>query len=269
MPEDVEVVRRPGPDDLGEAADADAHELAVGALLRLLLAEPGVVDHVQGLLERRRVVARVVRPAGRRLVRELLGLDEVLHPELRWVLADVVGEDVDHPLDRMDGLGHAERAAVGDAAGRLVRVDAIDFDERVVEVVAAGDDVEQAGRELGRIRGGVRVPVVRDRLGLERRDLAVLRRAHLDVHVVVAGERVGLQVLRAILDPLDRLADEERGRDGEDVARIDRHLAPEPTADVVGLDPDVLLVDGQTGATRRRARAPSGSRAAPGWSCAG
>ena len=121
----------PGADDLGEAADADAHQLAAGALLGLLLAQPGVVDHVHRLLERRRVVARVVLPAGRRLVRELLGLDEVLHPELGRVLADLVGEDVDHPLDRVDGLGHPERAAVGDAAGRLVRVDAVDLDERV------------------------------------------------------------------------------------------------------------------------------------------
>src|SRR3954451_15279643 len=79
-PDDVEVVRGAGADDLGEAADADAHELAALALLSLLAAKPGVVDGIHRLLQGRRVVARVVRPAGRRLVRELLGLDEVLHP---------------------------------------------------------------------------------------------------------------------------------------------------------------------------------------------
>ena len=244
MPEDVEVVGRSGADDLGEAADADAHQLAASPLLRLLGAETRVVDDVHGLLERGRVVPRVVRPAGRRLVRELLGLDEVLHPELRRVLADLVGEDVDHPLDGVDRLGHPERAAIGDAAGRLVRVDAIDFDERVREVVGAGDDVEQAGRVLRRVGGGVRIAVVGDRLRLQRGDLAVLRRAHLGMDVIVAGERVGLQVLGAVLDPLDRLADGQAGDDREDVARVDRHLAAEPAADVVGLDPDVLL--GQT-----------------------
>ena len=130
--EDVEVVRRPGADDLGEAADADAHQLAALARFSsLLLAQAGVVDHVHAPSGARRVVARVVLPAGRGLVRELLGLDEVLHPELGRVLADVVGQDVDHPLDGVDGLGHAERAAVGDAAGRLVGVDAVDLDERV------------------------------------------------------------------------------------------------------------------------------------------
>ena len=159
----------PAPTISVKRADADAHELAALALLGLLLAQAGVVDHVHGLLERGGVVARVVLPAGRRLVRELVLADEVLHPQLGRVLADVVGEDVDHPLDGVDGLGHPERAAIGDAAGRLVGVDAIDFDERVVEVVRAGDDVEQPGRELGRVGRGIGVAVVGDRLDLERR----------------------------------------------------------------------------------------------------
>ena len=42
---------------------------------------------------------------------------------------------IDHPLDGVDRLRHPERAAVGDASGRLVGVDAIDLDERVLEVV--------------------------------------------------------------------------------------------------------------------------------------
>ena len=220
------------------------------ALLGLLLAQALVVDEVHRLPEGGRVVARVVRPAGRRGVRELLGLDEVLHPELGRVLADVVGEDVDHPLDRVDGLRHPERAAVGDAARRLVRVDAVDLDERVLEVVRAGDHVEEAGRELRRIGRRIGVAVVGDRPDLEARDLAVLRRAHLGVDVVVASERVGLEVLRAVLDPLDRLADQERRGDGEDVPRIDGDLAAEPAADVVGLHPDVLLGDRQAGSRR-------------------
>ena len=130
-PEDVEVVRGPGADDLGERADADAHQLAARALLGLLPAQVLVADHVHGQAQRATVVARVVLPAGRRLVRELLGLDEVLHAELGRVLAQLVGEDVDHALDGVDRLGHAERAAVGDAAGRLVGVDAVDLHERV------------------------------------------------------------------------------------------------------------------------------------------
>ena len=161
----------------------------------------------------------------------------------------------------MDRLGHPERAAIGDPARRLVGVDAVDLDERVVEVVRAGDHVEQPGRELRRIGRGVRVAVIGDRLDLEAGDLAVPGGAQLGMDVVVAGERIGLQVLRAVLDPLDRLADQERGRHGQDVARIDRHLAAEPAADVVGLDPDVLLGDRQAG-TRgdQREDRPDGMR---------
>ncbi len=90
-----------------------------------------------------------------------------------------------------------------------------------------------------------RVAVVGERLDLEAGDLAVLRGRQLGMDVVVAGERVGLQVLRAVLDPLDRLADGQAGDDREDVARVDRHLAAEPAADVVGHDPDVLLRAGR------------------------
>ncbi len=243
-------MRRPGPDDLREAADPDAHQLAALALLGLLLPEPGVVDEVHRLLERRGVVAGVVAPAGGRVVRELLRLDEVLHPQLGRILADVVGEDVHHPLDRVDRLGDAERAAIGDAARRLVRVDAVHFDEGVREVVRAGDHVEQPGGVLGRIGRRIAVAVIGDRFHLEAGDLPGLRRAHFGVDVVVAGERIGLEVLRPILDPLDGLTDEERRGDGQDVARIDRHLAAEPAADVVGLHPDVLLGDRQPCAGR-------------------
>ena len=82
--EDVEVVGRPGADDLRERADADAHQLAALARFSACSRRRSVVaDHVHRQLERGRVVARVVLPAGRRLVRELVGLDEVLHPELR------------------------------------------------------------------------------------------------------------------------------------------------------------------------------------------
>ena len=250
MPRMSKVVRGAGADDLGEGRDADAHQLATGALLELLPAQILVADHVHRLAQGGRVVAGVVVPAGRRVIRELLGLDEVVHPEVGRILAQFVGRDVDHALDGVDGLGHAERAAIGDAAGRLVGVDAIDLDEGVLEVVRAGDDVEQAGRELRGVGGGVGVAVVGDGLDLEGRDLAFLGRAQLGVDAVVAGEGVGLQVLRAVLDPLDRLAGQERGRDGQHVARIDRHLAAEAAADVVGLDPDLVLHDGQPGAGR-------------------
>ena len=161
----------------------------------------------------------------------------------------------------MDRLGDAERAAVGDPTRRLVGVDPVDLDEGIREVVRAGDDVEQAGREFRWVGGRVGVAVVGDRLDLERGDPARLGGAQLGVDVVVPGERVGLQVLGAILDPLDRLAGQEGGRHGQDVARIDRDLAAEAAADVMGLDPDVLLIDRQAGPGRHeREHGPDGVR---------
>ena len=189
------------------------------------------------------VVARVVVPAGGRVVRELVLADEVLHPELGRVHVDRAGGLVDEPLDRVDGLGDPERAAVRDAAGRLVRVGRVDLHERLRHLVRAGDHVEQPGRVLRRVGRGVRVPVVRERLDPEPRDRAVVVQAQLGVDVVVPRERVGLEVLAPVLDPLDRPAERQRGDDRDDVARVDRHLAAEAAADVVGLDPDAALGD--------------------------
>jgi hypothetical protein len=61
--------------------------------------------------------------------------------------------------------------------------------------------------------------------------------------VVVAGEGIGLEVLRAVLDPLDRPPEGERGDDRDDVARVDRDLAAEAPADVMGLDSDLRFGD--------------------------
>src|SRR5262249_19025202 len=114
--EDVELLRRPGTDDLGEARNADAHQFAPGALLRLLLAQAGVVDQLNRLPERRRVVAAVVLPAERRAVRELLLWDEVLHAQVDRIHLQLLRQAVGDALDGVDRLGDAEGAAIGDAA---------------------------------------------------------------------------------------------------------------------------------------------------------
>ena len=212
-------------------------------LLRLLLAQVVVAGHVQGQPQRARVVAGVVLPAGLRRVRELVGLDEVLHPQLGRVGAELLGEDVDHPLDEVDGLGDPERAGVGDPARRLVRVDAGDLAVRGPQVVAAGEDVEEPGRELRRLRGAVEGAVVGEHVDPYAEDRAVVRRRDGPGHVVVAGERGRHQVLAAVLDPLHRLAGHDRPHDGQDVARVDADLAAEPAADVRGDDLDLVLGD--------------------------
>ena len=60
---DVEGVRRAGPDDLHKAGNADAHQLALLALLFLLFAKLLVADLFQRQVHRALVVAAVVAPA--------------------------------------------------------------------------------------------------------------------------------------------------------------------------------------------------------------
>ena len=232
---------------LSEEGHADPHQLTARSLLRLLAPQPLVAGDLHRHPHRLRVVARVVCPARCRLVWELLGRDEALHPQLDRIRSHFERERVHHALDEVDGLGDAERAAVGDAARRLVRVHRLDLHMRGLEVVGAADDVEEPGRELRRLRRAVECAVVGDRVDAQARDLAVLR-AHLGVHDVVAGEAGRHQVLRAVLDPLDRHAGHDRARDGADVAGIDGHLVAEAAADIARLDPDHVL--GQPGHLR-------------------
>ena len=125
--------------------------------------------------------------------------------------------------------------------GRLVRVRALGRDVRRRQVVGPAHDVEQPDLELRRLRVGVERALV----GQQRRPQAehgpVALERQLAVHVVVAGEPGRDQVLGAVLDPLHRVAEQQRRRRGHHVAGVDRHLVAEPAADVGRDDPDLLL----------------------------
>ena len=235
------MAARARPDPLGEEAQPDAHVLAAGAPLGLLAAQLVVARHVQRQLQRPRVVARVVLPAGRAGVRELLGPQQVAHPQLGRVHPELAGQHVGQPLDQVHGLGDAERAGVGDAARRLVGEHAGDLAVRRPRLVGAGEDVEEAGRELGRLRGRVERAVIGQHPRPQPEDLAVGGRGDLAVHVVVAGERGGHQALRPVLHPLHRPPGHHRGRDRAHVARVERDLGAEAAAQVGRDDPDLVL----------------------------
>ena len=74
-------------------------------------------------------------------------------------------------------------------------------------------------------------------------DPPVAGRRDLAAHVVVAGERRGHQVLRAVLHPLDRRAHHARGDHGAHVAGVEPDLVAEPAADVGRHDADPVLRD--------------------------
>src|SRR5262249_26538399 len=118
--EDVAVLRRAGADDLGEERHADPHDLASLAALerralgRLLLAQLGVFRALHRLLHGGVIVAGIVFPSQRRVIRELLRPDEVLQPQFRRIHPELLRQDVHGALDAIGGLGDAERARIGD-----------------------------------------------------------------------------------------------------------------------------------------------------------
>ena len=171
-----------------------------------------------------------------------------LPAQLGRVDPELVGGRLDQPLDEERGLGDPERAAVGDPAGGLVGVGAVGDHVGRRDVVGAGDDVEQAGLELARLGVGVGVALVGQHVDPQAEHLAVVAQGQLALHVEVAGEPGGDQVAGAVLDPLDRPPDQQRGRGGDHIAGVDRDLVAEAAADV-GRD-DLDLVLGQAGDQR-------------------
>ena len=208
---------------------------------RLLLAQLGVVDRLHHLLHGGVVVAGIVFPAERRVIGELLRPDEVLQPQFRRIHAELLRQDVHRPLDAVGRLGDAERAAIGDAARRLVGVDAVDRKMRDREIVGAGDDVEEAGRPFRRVGAGIEGAVVGEHVDAQAGDLALLRRRDLRRHVVVARERGRGEVLDAVLDPFHRLAGDDRGDRRADIAGIGADLVAEAAADVGRDHVDLVL----------------------------
>ena len=158
--EDVHILARAGADSLGEEGHPDAHQLAAGALLGLLGTQLLVADHVHGLAHRGLVVTRVVQPAGLALVRELLGLQQVLQPQLGRIHLQLEGEAIHQPLDEVDRLGDAERAGVRHATGCLIGEHRGHMAVGGLDVVAAGEHTVEAGRVLDRCRDAVERAVI-------------------------------------------------------------------------------------------------------------
>ena len=154
----------------------------------LLGAQRVVADHVHRQPHGRLVVTGVVHPAGLGLVRKLLGFQQVSQPQLGGIHLQLVRQAVHQPLDEIHRLGDAERAGVGHPARRLVGVHRRHVAVRGLDVVAAGEHPEEAGRVLHRRRRAVERAVVGQHVGPDREDLAVLGGGDLADHDVVARE---------------------------------------------------------------------------------
>ena len=191
-----------------------------------------VVDGFQHFVQRRLVVTRVVFETEGAGVGELFFLDEVFGANFGFVHAQLLRQHIDHALNQVDRLGHAEGAAVSHATGRLVGVDPFDTGVCRWNVVAARDNVEHACRELGRVGTGVKRAVVGHHIHTQTGDLAVGGGSQFAVHVVVTGEGRGRDVFDAVFDPLDGTTQHDRGHDGANITGVDAHFVAKATANV-------------------------------------
>ena len=101
--------------------------------------------------------------------------------------------------------------------------------------------MEQADLELRGLRVSVERSLVGEQRGPQPEHRPVVLEGQLPVHMEIAGEAGADEVLRAVLDPLDRPTEQERRGRCHHVSRVHRHLVPEAAAEVGGDDPDVLL----------------------------
>ena len=191
------------------------------------------------------VIAAVVFPTSRRLVGELVWLDEVVHTVLGRVDAQLVSHHVRHALDHLHGLSHAEGTAVGNSSWWLVGVHRVKTNMGGLQIVRAGADAEQSGRELGRIGRGVGGAMIGQSKDAQADDFAAGVGSQFRLEMIIAGEAVSLKVFAAILNPLDWFAQQQAGHGADDVPGIYRDFAAKPAADIWRNDLDFLL--GQTG----------------------
>src|SRR4029077_6699630 len=134
--------------------------------------------------------------------------------------------------DEIDGLRHAQRAAVSDTARRFVGEHRVDAAVSVRDRVRAGADREQTGGQLA--RGHVRIEgaVIGERAEAQPLDAPLAVGRQLADTVVVARESGGREIVDARLDPFDGEPRYDRGDGRHYVPGINRHLVAEASADV-------------------------------------
>src|SRR5256885_12774458 len=124
--DDVCGLRRADPGGLDEARESDPEPALLHAPGALELAEALVVDQRQHAVERGLVLPRVVDETRRRLVRELVGADQVAAAHVGRIQAALTGDLVHRPLADVPGLRPSgapvrrRRHGVGEDGGQPV-----------------------------------------------------------------------------------------------------------------------------------------------------
>src|SRR5262249_3872033 len=178
--------------------DADTAVNAFFPELRLFFAQLVVAGDLRRALETQMILPAVVKRAGDVAIRERLGWDEVLHPDLDRIEIQTPSSDVHQALDDVRGVGLADaaeravRRLVGGYAGRVDRV--------ILNLIDAGH-VERARHD--RVVDGVSRAHVSDDLIPQPEDRAVFLECHLDVVDLVAAVAAVAHVLDAGLAPFN------------------------------------------------------------------
>ena len=237
--------RRADPADLDVGREPDAEQLlALPAQPLLLAPQPLVVGHLEGLIERRLVVARVVDDAGLGREGKLVRADEVPAAELGRVDPELAGGRVHDPLDEVDRLRPAGTAVgIGRGGGGVDR-DQLAVDGR--DVVAARQHQVRERRDGLGVDLRVGAEIGQDP-ALQAEDLAVLVDRQVDVVDLTAAVDRREVALAAIFDPLDRLVVQHGRPAGQDVLAVDVQLASEAAADLWHDHTDLVLRQRQHG----------------------
>ncbi len=82
----------------------------------------------------------------------------------------------------------------------------IHFYKSILKVIRTGANVEEACRELGRLRGCIKCPMIGQCVDFQRIDCAIFIGCNLRLDMIVTSKPRTAQVFCTVLNPLDRLA---------------------------------------------------------------
>ena len=228
--------------DLHVGGEANPHQAVAlpGAAARLLGAQRGIIGDVERFRQRLGVLAAVVGQGGRRLIGELIGRDEIYAAHFGWVEVQLSGDEIDHALHVVGGLGPS-CAAIGCNGGGIGK-DTVDLDIDCGDVVNA--DGHPAG-ELGNDEDEGIGAHVGDHAHLQAGDAPVLAHGEGVVGDLPAAVRCGQEVLAAAFDPAEGklIAHREAGK--HHLFGIDADLHAEPAADLGRDDANGVLGNAQ------------------------
>ena len=229
------VLARSGRAPFDERADGDAAMPAVDDAARDARLFPPA-ERFQTAVERLHVIAAVERVLARerldagQFVRHLAGTRQVAAAELGTVDAQIGGGEVEQALAEEISLEPA-RAAIG-ADGRFGGQRQRHRRVNVLDAVGAAQELGDVTRPDGAVGAHIGADVGH-RLAAQTQDHAVAVAGDPDLAARLARVRRGDQVLAAILDPLDRLAEMPGGEGDQEVLRKALAAQPEPAADIV------------------------------------